>query len=158
MKMCSEVEHQQMFTGILRELNETGQLEKEKLYMQHGSTTVYEHSLHVAMLSVRMAERMHFAVHYESLIRGALLHDYFLYDWHEKDASHRLHGFFHPGKSLHNATRDYKLNHIEKNIILRHMFPLTPIPPYYMEAWIVCAADKCCATAETLERFGVKPI
>lgn len=30
------------------------------------------------------------------------------------------------------------------------MFPLTPIPPAYKEAWIVCIADKICAIEETL--------
>ena len=39
----------------------------------------------------------------------------------------------------------------EENIIHRHMFPLTPMPPTTREAWIVCLADKYCAAAETVE-------
>ncbi len=74
----------------------------------------------------------------------------FLYDWHESDASHRLHGFRHPGNGVKNATRDYALNQREKNTIARHMFPLTPIPPQCREAWLVCLADKWCAMEETL--------
>ena len=75
---------------------------------------------------------------------------YFLYDWHEKDKSHRLHGFYHPSTALRNAKEDFDLNPIEENMIARHMFPLTPIPPRYKEAWILCLADKYCATVETL--------
>ena len=45
----------------------------------------------------------------------------------------------------------------EENIILRHMFPLTPVPPKYKEGWVVTLCDKYCATRELLiadhERF-----
>lgn len=82
---------------------------------------------------------------------------YFLYDWHQKDPSHRLHGFRHPKTALGNAQRDYYLNWKEKNIIARHMFPLIPVPPQCREAWIVCLADKWCALGETMEpMFHVK--
>ena len=83
-----------------------------------------------------------------ALIRGALLHDYFLYDWHEKDDSHRLHGFTHPRTALRNACADWTLTDREQNIILRHMFPLTPVPPACREGWLVCLADKLCAVQE----------
>ena len=86
-----------------------------------------------------------------------MLHDYFLYDWHQKDSAHRLHGFRHPKTALGNAQRDYHLNWKEKNIIARHMFPLIPVPPQCREAWIVCLADKWCALGETVEpMFHVK--
>jgi hypothetical protein len=83
-------------------------------------------------------------------VRGALLHDYFLYDWHEKDGGHRLHGFRHPAFALYNASKDFSLNRKERNIIARHMFPLTVLPPRCLEAWIVCFVDKYCAFSETM--------
>jgi Predicted HD superfamily hydrolase len=85
----------------------------------------------------------------KKLIRGALLHDYFLYDWHIIDHNHRFHGFKHPKIALINAQRDLEISDIEKDIILRHMFPLTPIPPRYLESLIVCIADKICSVYET---------
>ena len=73
----------------------------------------------------------------------------FIQHWHENDPSHRLHGFTHPKRALINATADWNLSDRTQNIILRHMFPLTPVPPACREAWLVCLADKVCALAET---------
>ena len=128
-----------------------------KNYMQHGNTSCYSHCISVAYYSLMIADWLGISYDTKSLISGALLHDYFLYDWHEKDSSHRLHGFTHPKKSLNNALRDFDLNSIEQNIIERHMFPLTPIPPKYRESLIVCLADKFCCFAETL-RIDLSPL
>ncbi len=135
---------------ILTDLEQEGRILQSKEYMQHGNISVYEHSLLVARRSLSIARRFRWPVDERSLVRGALLHDYFLYDWHEPDEDHRLHGFSHPGKALENARDDYELNGREENIILRHMFPLTPVPPACLEAWIVCLADKLCAAEETI--------
>lgn len=135
---------------MIRELETDGRLESEKYYFQHGNTTVYEHSIRVAQVSLYIASKLRVRVNEKDLMRGALLHDYFLYDWHHKNKEHCLHGFRHPYTALVNAKTDFILNAKEENIILRHMFPLTPIPPFYREAWIVCIADKYCALEESL--------
>ena len=126
----------------------------EKHCFQHGAVTVFAHSFAVACVALFLARRLHWRVDQRSLVRGALLHDYFLYDWHRKDPSHRLHGLFHARKALENARRDFALNPIEQDLILRHMFPLNLTPPKYRESALVCAADKLCALCETfsLER------
>ena len=139
-----------VMSTAIRTLEKEGRLTMEKSYIQHGSTSVYEHSVKVAYTSLYFARRFRLNIDEKSLIRGALLHDYFLYDWHENDPSHRLHGFTHPKRALINATADWNLSDRTQNIILRHMFPLTPVPPACREAWLVCLADKVCALAETL--------
>lgn len=83
------------------------------------------------------------------LIYGALLHDYFLYDWHIHDKSHRLHGFKHPKTALNNALKHYDLNKREIDIIKNHMFPLTLVPPHHRESIMVCLSDKICSSFET---------
>jgi uncharacterized protein len=83
-------------------------------------------------------------------VRGALLHDYFLYDWHVPAPEHNLHGFSHAGAALKNAKRDFEINRLEQDIIEKHMFPLNIRPPKYRESIIVCLADKLCATKETV--------
>lgn len=106
-----------------------------------------------ARASLSFAERLGrvgVSVDRASLLRGALLHDYFLYDWHDPDPSHRLHGFRHPFFALARAEEDFELTPRERNIIVRHMFPLVPVPPTCREAWIVCLADKWCALRETI--------
>ena len=138
-----------VMSTAIRTLEKEGRLTMEKSYIQHGSTSVYEHSVKVAYTSLYFARRFRLNIDEKSLIRGALLHDYFLYDWHEKDGGHRLHGFFHAERALHNARRDFNLNFIERDIIRKHMFPLNITPPKFRESWIVTWADKLCAAEET---------
>ena len=135
----------------IRQLARDGRFSQEKQYFQHGRTSVYAHSVRVAACSLKLSRALRLKTDRRALVRGALLHDYFLYDWHESGGGHRLHGYFHPGRALRNARQDYVLSPREENIIHRHMFPLTPMPPTTREAWLVCLADKYCAAAETMQ-------
>ena len=129
---------------------------REKRFMQHGDISCYRHSLRVASRSVRLARWLRLKADMRALVRGALLHDYFLYDWHEKDASHKWHGFHHPAAAQKNASADFGLSPRERDVIAKHMFPLTLRPPRFRESWIVCLADKWCALEETLAvRLGL---
>ena len=133
----------------------------EKRFVQHGKVSVFKHSLSVAVTCMRLADKFRLRVDLPSLVRGALLHDYFLYDWHEPDKTHRLHGFRHARRALKNAERDFALNHIEKNMILSHMFPLNLVLPKCRESLLLCFADKICAAVETfrgLKKSRRKPV
>lgn len=134
-------------------LEKEGRLSLTKGFIQHGNVSVYEHCLEVCVCSIKIARMLRIRYDLRALIRGALLHDYFLYDWHVNDDPNRkLHGFFHPSVALENALKDYELSKKEQDIIKHHMFPLTIIPPMCREAWLVCLADKICAGKETLLR------
>ena len=141
-------EERQLLRTLIADLDRTGRLALARAAIQHGSTTVFAHCVKVACFSLFLANKLHIPVNTHALLRGALLHDYFLYDWHEKNAGHRFHGFTHPATALKNAQEDFMLTPVEKDIIARHMF--RPIPPRCREAWLVCAADKYCALLETL--------
>ena len=65
----------------------------QRNFVQHGKFSVYEHEILVALTCLSLVEKFKIKVDKRSLVRGALLHDYFLYDWHDDDPSHRLHGF-----------------------------------------------------------------
>ena len=122
-----------------------------KEHIQHGSVSVYAHCLAVAEESIKIARSLNLKVDTDQLVRGALLHDYFLYDWHDNpDGRHNVHGFTHPYTALRNAREDFDLSKKECDIIVHHMFPLVPLPPHSTEAWIVCLADKICAARETV--------
>lgn len=133
----------------------SGGMQREKQFLQHGNINVYNHSVRVACMAVYLAERFGLSVDRRALVRGALLHDYFLYDWHVPDKSHRLHGFTHAQRALQNASRDFQLSERERDIIGKHMFPLNLQPPRYRESVLVCIADKLSAAAETLH--AVRP-
>ena len=145
-------EQEKYFYDTLEELCRQSRLLESHRYIQHGDTSVFRHSVSVAYFSYYLALKMNAPVDIHSLIRGALLHDYFLYDWHDKSEGRHFHGFTHPGCALRNASRDFHLTHREKDIIRKHMFPLTPIPPMYRESYLVCIADKVCSTYETMNR------
>lgn len=134
---------------------ESANMQLEKQYLQHGSVSVYQHSLGVAYLCLALADKLHVRVDRRALVRGALLHDYFLYDWHVRDQSHRLHGFTHAGRALQNADRDFQLGSIERDMIRKHMFPLNVTPPKYRESVILCMADKICAVWETCSEHSL---
>ena len=121
--------------------------------IQHSNVSVMKHSMKVAYASMWITKKLRLKCNKEDLVRGALLHDYFLYDWHDDD--HRglknLHGFYHPGVALKNAMAEYTLTDRQKNIISSHMWPLTfRHIPKCKEAWVVTAADKYVSTVESL--------
>ncbi len=131
---------------------ESTNFQSTREHIQHGTVTVNAHCINVAKHSLMLADKLKIRINQRELIRGALLHDYFLYDWHDKDHINplKLHGFFHPGRALQNATRDFDLTDREKDIIRKHMWPMTVIPPMCREAWIVTVADKWVSLLETL--------
>ncbi|MDR0964098.1 MAG: phosphohydrolase [Clostridium sp.] len=121
-------------------------------HIQHGTMSVYRHCINVARYSLAIAYFLKIQFDHRAMIRGALLHDYFQYDWHEPSQSIRrkLHGFYHPGIALKNAKKEYELSACEQDIIEKHMWPMTVIVPKFRESWIVTVADKWCSAMETL--------
>ena len=148
-------EHELKFKEIFEEVNCDDKLEPMRAFIQHGTVTTYDHVIRVAHTSLAMAKKLRLRVHERELVRGALLHDYFLYDWHHWDGP--LHGPYHPKHALMNALRDFDLSKIECNIIRSHMWPLTPFHfPRSREALITCIADKVVSTKETFRGFKEK--
>ena len=120
-------------------------------YIQHGCVTTYEHCMRVAAISFWLNRRLNLGCDEASLVRGAFLHDFDLYDWHEPHPEAGLHGFSHPAIALANAEQRYTLNDRERNVIRSHMWPLTLLtPPRCREAAVVCVADKMSSATETL--------
>lgn len=128
-------------------------MQSTKKCIQHGNVSVYGHCAAVAAYSIRLAEKLGIKYDKRSLIRGALLHDFFLYDWHKtSNVGDGLHGFAHPLTASKNAIRDFRLNKRELDIIRTHMWPLTLRKlPKHRESWLVCLVDKYCSVLETLK-------
>ena len=118
-----------------------------KKYIHHSKHTIYRHAISVAYIAYKIGKRKK-NIDLKSLIKVALLHDYYLYDWHNKDHK-RPHGFTHPKTAMLNAARDFGLTKLEMKAIRSHMWPLTLFHiPTSRIAWIICIADKLSAHYE----------
>jgi uncharacterized protein len=142
-----------LFNTIGAEILGDRTFSESKRYIQHGRISVYEHSLDVARLSFSIGELFRIR-DMESLVRGALLHDFFLYDWHVPEKMWSRHGWTHPVSAVENGRKYFNISDKEASLIRTHMWPYTLLhPPKYREGWIICLADKICSAAETLCRW-----
>lgn len=119
-----------------------------KKFIQHGKTTVYDHAIAVAEMCCTLSGFWQVKDR-KSLVRAALLHDFFLYDWHTE--WNLNHGFTHPVAAAENAKKYFSISEKEYSLIRTHMWPFTLLhPPKYKEAWFICFADKVCSLKEIL--------
>ncbi len=141
-----------LFLDTIEPIIAKEEMQETKKLIQHANVSVFAHSLAVAAYSMKLANDLGWDIDKRSLIRGAVLHDFFLYDWHRiNDIGDGLHGFAHPNTASKNALRHFELNKREIDIIRKHMWPLTFTKlPKYRESWLVCIADKYCSLLETL--------
>ena len=143
------------FYDIIKDIYEHDEFLKLKEHYHHNSS-IYEHVMDVSYFSYRVCKFL--KLDYRSAARGALLHDFFLYDWRNHDvpdlSEDKLHGIEHPKIALTNAEKHFILNDIEKDIVIKHMWPLTLIPPKYKESFIVSFADKYLASKEFVTKFN----
>lgn len=126
-----------------------------KNYIQHRDISCLKHSLYVSYSSYLVCKWLR--LDYRSAARGGLLHDFFLYDWHIGKLYIGFHRFMHPYIALKNATQYFHLNELEKDIIQKHMWPLTIKFPRYRESFIVSFVDKYCAAREIIG-FDIKRV
>lgn len=139
-----------VFLDIIRDIIDHPAFGRLKEYGHHDAT-IYHHVRRVAYISYRICRKWN--LDYRSAARGALLHDFFLYDWRtgrDRPYHGKLHGFLHSRVALRNALKHFDVNPIERDIILRHMWPLTLIPPRYRESFIVTFVDKWVASRELI--------
>lgn len=121
----------------------------------HRGMSRLDHCIHVSYSCYLYCKRHNLACT-RIAARGGLLHDFFLYDYSACRGlrRHWLHGLFHPRFALLNAVGEFVLSGSERNVILRHMFPLTPIPPTNTASWLVVWFDKVWAMRE----YGLMPV
>ena len=145
----SNTEIQEIHT-ILEKYCNSKEARSMKSFCQHGSVSTYEHVMYVTKVCYYLNKRLGLGSNVKSLVIGAFLHDFYLYDWH-KNESFNFHGLKHHKIALKNANKYFSLTKKEKNIIKSHMWPLTIFSlPLCKEAVIVCLSDKYCALYETI--------
>lgn len=151
----------QVHTSSIREFQEitkdllTNQTFKTlDIYVHHRHISILEHSIHVAFFSYLWAKKL--SIDPCSTARGALLHDFYLYDWHQRNPQSKtgiqLHGFKHPGIALRNAQHHFNINAVEADIIEKHMWPLTLHKlPKFKASMLVLWIDKHCSFLEIID-------
>lgn len=133
-----------LYSDIFRKLDE---------FVQHGSTSTMTHSIDVSYRTYLVCKE--YKLNYRSAARAALLHDFYLYDWHRpsKETGAFLHGVTHPFKAAENAKKYFNITKEEAGMIKTHMFPLTPIPPMSLEGWVITIADKSASINEVIRNL-----
>lgn len=110
---------------------------------QHGKLcSRLDHSIYVSYLSFLVCRRL--GLDYVAAARGGLLHDFHFGD--KDEGASRV--WKHPHAALENAESRYLLTDKERDIIVKHMWPLTRPLPRCKESFVVSMADKLCALME----------
>lgn len=128
------------YLACVSEIIEHEDVRSMKRYNQHRGVDCLKHSLNVSIFSYLICRKL--GLDYRSAARGGLLHDFFLYDWHVGNPHGGLHAFRHPKTASINADKAFQLNQRERDVIKKHMWPLTLSLPKYPETFVVVLVDK----------------
>lgn len=140
------------FQSIIEELINNHTVQKMKNYKQHYETTCFDHCYMAAYYCFLICKKYH--LDYKSATRAAMLHDLFLYDWRVRQPERKgLHAFTHGKTACENACKLFYLNEKEKDIIIKHMWPVTIKFPKSLEGFVLTFVDKYCALSESFEVF-----
>lgn len=158
MKKINNVEYlkdfDQEYYEYVKDLLENPVVLKMKQFIQHGSTTCYDHCLNVSYKNYKICKSLRLLkLDARKAARAGMLHDLFLYDWHTEKNSKlsQMHGFTHPKTALKNAKKYFHLSEEEEDMILKHMFPLTIHLPSFKETYVIIFSDKICCLSEVIK-------
>jgi len=147
-KIYSNDEFIQMIDDLLN--NDT--VKQMKNFRQHYETSCFDHCLIASYYCYLYGKK--FNLDYVSCARAAMLHDLFLYDWRKRENGRKgLHAFTHGRTAYEQASTFLKLNDKEKDIILKHMWPVTIALPKYKESYLLTLVDKYCALNESYQEI-----
>ena len=115
-------------------------------FRHHIGTTRFQHSLNVSYYNYKICKLLR--LNAGSAARAGLLHDLFFYNRKDHEKIMRSHCEEHAMTALYNASEMFSISELEGDIILNHMWPMTPRIPRYRETYIITLVDKFCAVAE----------
>ena len=148
--LINKIYEDKEFISIIEDIINNETVQKMKNFRQHYNSSCFDHCLCVSYYSYLICKKLN--LDYKSAARAAMLHDLFLYDWRIRvDGRKGLHAFTHPKTALENSLKLFELNNKEKDIILKHMWPVTVKLPKYLESYIITFVDKHCAISETIK-------
>ena len=150
MKNINNVNEENEFLEIVKDIIENSTVQQMKNYRQHYETSCFDHCYMVAYYCYLICKK--YNLDYVSATRAAMLHDLFLYDWRVRQPDRKgFHAFTHGKLACKNASELFSLNAKEKDMIITHMWPVTLKIPSSLEGLILTFVDKYCATSETFK-------
>ena len=122
---------------------------KLKFYRHHDNTRL-DHCLKVSYNAYKLAKKIN--LDYKAAARAGLLHDFFYGDLRYINVIERKYMLnAHPYFAYYNASKIFKVNDKEKNMILSHMFPISYEVPRYKESILLDLVDDL----EALKEVGI---
>lgn len=149
------IDNDEEFQAIINELITNDTVQQMKNFRQHYETSCFDHCYMAAYYCYSICKKYH--LDYKSATRAAMLHDLFLYDWRIKQPNRKgFHAFTHGKTACDNACKLFDLNEKEKDIIIKHMWPVTIRFPKSIEGFVLTFVDKYCAISESIDIFKSK--
>ena len=144
------------FYDAISDLLMTDEVQQLRAFRHHIQTTRLQHSINVSFYNYQICR--FFGWNAVSAARAGLLHDLFFYNRKEyiRVAGESFHNARHPKLACAAADALVPLTRLEKDMILKHMWPVTPLKlPRYRETMVIVLVDKYCALLElTLPLFA----
>ena len=143
-----------LYYGI--DIMETSEFQRAFLQEHHFTTTVAEHSINVAVISLMICavlNKLHVKFSTEAVVQAALCHDLGIIGREDKFRNDFECCFQHPLDSV-EVTRELLPDCDEKTLkaIETHMWPVRPGCPKSVEGFIITTADKYAAIMECAHR------
>ncbi|MBR2669107.1 MAG: HD domain-containing protein [Solobacterium sp.] len=146
------------FLEIIKDIADHPEFRKLEQFTHHLHTNRYQHCLNVSWYTYLWAKKL--GLNYKEAARGALLHDFFLYDYRSNPPIKGNHNEIHPIAAFTNAEKYFEVTDIMRDCILRHMWPNTSASPETREGYLVSVADKYCAGIEVGSKsyYAIYPV
>lgn len=151
-------EEKKTLESIYQTFLKDSKIQKMKDIPMHRGSNCFEHCFKVARKAVRHAIKYHYKkINLNVVLIGAILHDYYLYDWRKDSSKRKRHGRDHSYIASENASRDFDVSKKVKKVIETHMWPLNISDfPETKEARIVSVSDKAVTIGEILTSIRYK--
>jgi len=140
------------FREIIRPVVLNSRVQEMRGMPHHGDVCCFNHSLRVAKHSYAICRALR--LDSQSAARGAMLHDFYLYERHRDSVPPITNLIMHPLIALDEAIASFDLNPTEMDIIRSHMWPLSVTAPKSAEAAVVCLTDKYITVKEYSMQLG----
>lgn len=145
MKKLKEEQNIIEYCAAVEDLLRHEKVKEMKNYPHHGKIDTHFHSVYVSFHVFKISKAL--GLDFRSITRAALLHDFYLYDWHTTKHE-EMHAWYHPKEAVKNAEKYFgELSDMQKEMILHHMWPLAKTPRTIGGA-ILTMCDKHCANMD----------